>query len=302
MKRLLLAVHGGSTADGAVHVARLLRARTGASIDVVAVLEPLPVFDYGYGPVYLPDPNTEDALADQLRAAVEEQLVRCSLAGAALSVLRGHRTATIVDLATARSADLIVVGAGAHHFADRAIGGETALQLAQHASTPVLAVPAAMRHLPHRALAAVDFSPSSLAAARLATSLLTAGDAVELAHVAAAAQIGAVVLGPAHIGEAERRMERFAAELNAPAGIHLTTSVFGGEPTRTLLDASRHTHADVIALGSHGYGLWQRVLLGTVSSRVLRLASCAVLIYPSRCVPMAAATESLAAGAGVGSA
>lgn len=302
MKKLLLAVHGGATAEGAVHVARLLRARTGASIDVVAVLEPLPIFDYGYGPVYIPDPNTEDALEDQLRAAAEKQLARCGLAGAALSVLRGHRTATIVDLATARSADLIVVGAGAHHFADRALGGETALQLAQHASTPVLAVPAGMRNLPHRALAAVDFSPSSFAAARLATSLLTDGDTIELAHVAAAAQIGAVVLGPAYMGDAERRMEHFAAQLNAPAGIRLATSVFGGEPTRTLLEAATHANADVIALGSHGYGLWQRILIGTVSSRVLRLASCAVLIYPSRCVPAAEARIPVAATAGVATA
>ena len=299
MKRLLLAVHGGTSADGAVHVARLLRARTGASIEAVAVLEPLPIFDYGYGPVYIPDPNTEDALADQLQAQAEKQLARCGLAGVALSVLRGHRTATIVDLAKARSADLIVVGAGPHHFADRALGGETALQLAQHASTPVLAVPAGMRTLPRRALVAIDFSPSSAAAARLATSLLTEGDTLELAHVAAAAQIGAVVLGPARMGEAENRMEQFAAELNVPTGIQLTTRVFGGEPTRTLLDVATQTHAEIIALGSHGYGLWQRVLLGTVSSRVLRLASCAVLIYPSRCVPSAESREPVSATAGV---
>lgn len=302
MKTLLLAVHGGSSADGAVHVARLLRARTGAAIEVVAVLEPLPLFDYGYGPVYIPDPSTEDALEEQLRAEVEKQLARCGLAGATLSVRRGHRAATIVDLALARSADLIVVGAGAHHFTDRALGGETALQLAQHASTPVLAVPAGMRHLPRAALAAIDFSPSSLAAARLATSLLTEGDCLQLAHVAAAAQIGAVVLGPAHMGEAESRMERFVAELNAPDGIRVGTSVFGGEPTRTLLDVANQTHADVIALGSHGYGLWQRMLLGTVSSRVLRLASCAVLIYPSRCIPAAESRRPVAATAGAATA
>lgn len=299
MKKLLLAVHGGPTADGAVHVARLLRERTGASIEVVAVLEPVPIFDYGYGPVYIPDPDTEDALEDQLRSAVEKQLARCGLAGTAESVLRGHRTAAIVDLATARSADLIVVGAGPHHFVDRALGGETALQLAQHASTPVLAVPAGMRSLPRRALAAVDFSPSSRAAARLAASLLTEGDTLELAHIAATAQIGAVVLGPAHMGEAEGRMERFATELNVPAGIQLTTSIFGGEPTRTLLDVGNQTHADVIALGSHGHGLWQRMLLGTVSSRVLRLAPCAVLIYPSRCIPAVETRRSVTETAGV---
>jgi nucleotide-binding universal stress UspA family protein len=294
MRKLLLAVHGGSKADGAVHVARLLRERSGASIEVVAVLEPLPILDYGYGAVYLPDPDTEDRLEQQLRIEVEKQLARCGLAGATLSVLRGQRVATIANLATARSANLVIVGAGAHHVTDRALGGETALQLAQHASTPILAVPAATRSLPRRALVAVDFSRSSLAAARLATLLLTEGDTLELAHIAAAAQIGAVVLGPSHMGDAERRMEDFVAELSAPSGIRLAAHVFGGEPTRTLLEVASDTRADVIALGSHGYGLWQRMVLGSVSSRVLRLAPCAVLIYPSRCIP---AAEEAVAGA-----
>jgi nucleotide-binding universal stress UspA family protein len=298
MKKILLALHGGPTADGAAHVARLLGARTGASIDAVAVLEPLPIIDCGYGPVYIPDPNTEDALEDQLHAEVEKQLARCDLGGAKLSVLRGPRTAMICDLAAACSAGVIVVDIGPHHLTDRALGNETALHLAQQASTPVLAVPAGMRSLPRRILVAVDFGPSSLAAARLAGSLLTTGDTLQLAHVGAAAQIGSVVVGPAPMDEAEERMEKFAAQVNLPAAVHLVTCAFGGEPARTLLELATQTNADVIALGSHGYSLWQRVLLGSVSSKVLRLAPCAVLIYPSRCVATPEQSERVEATAG----
>jgi nucleotide-binding universal stress UspA family protein len=214
-------------------------------------------------------------------------------------VLRGPRTSRILDAAAAGKANLIVVGLGPHHFTDRVLGGETALHLAQQASTPVLAVPADTRSLPHRILVAVDFSPSSLAAARLAASLLTAGDTLELAHVAAAAQIGSVVLGPGHVGDAERRMEGFEAQLDLPAAIRVVTHIFGGEPTRTLLEVAAQANADVIALGSHGYSLWKRVLLGSVSSRVLRLAQCAVLIYPSRCVGIAENHSDVEATAGV---
>ena len=298
MRTILLALHGGAAADGAVHVARALRARTGASIEAVAVFEPVPVIDYGYGPLSIPDPAVEDELETQLHTDVERQLTRCDLGGVKLSVLRGPRVATILNLAAAREADLLVVGIGAHHLTDRALGGETALRLAQQASTPVLAVPAGMRELPHRILVAVDFSPASLAAARMAASLLTAGDTLELAHVGAAAQVGAVVLGPAHFSEAARRMDEFAAELEVPAGVRVITNVFGGEPTRTLLDLAHETRCDVVALGSHGYSLWQRVLLGSVSTKVLRLAQCAVLIYPARCVQRANTQDAgMAAGA-----
>lgn len=298
MKKILLALHGGPSADGAVHVAHLLRARTGASIEAVAVLEPLPAFDYGYAPAYVPDPATEDELEDQLHADVERQLVRCDLGGATLAVLRGPRASTILDRARSCAADLIVLGLGPHHFMDRALGGETALHLAQHASTPVLAVPPDARTLPHRILVAVDFSPASLAAARLAASLLTGGDTLALAHVGAAAQIGSIVMGPIKLSDAFHRVDEFAAELERPTGVLVTTDVLAGEPTRRLLDLAAETKADAIALGSHGYSLWQRVLLGSVSSKVLRLARCSVLIYPARCVVETAPAQHAEALAG----
>ena len=302
MKKILLALHGGPSADGAVRVAHLLRARTGASIDAVAVLEPLPAMDYGYGPVYVPDPATEDELEDQLHADVESQLVRCDLGGAKLSVLRGPRATTILDRARACAADLIVLGLGPHHFVDRALGGETALHLAQHASTPVLAVPFDMRALPRRILVAIDFSPASLAAARLAASLLTAGDTLALVHVGAAAQIGSVVMGPVRLSDALQRVDEFAILLERPAGVLLTTDVLAGEPTRRLLELAADTKADAIALGSHGYNLWQRLLLGSVSSKVLRLGRCAVLIYPACCVAETAPAQHADAFAGAASA
>jgi nucleotide-binding universal stress UspA family protein len=38
--------------------------------------------------------------------------------------------------------------------------------------------------------------------------------------------------------------------------------------------------ADLIALGSHGYGWWKRLALGSVASKVMRLATRAVLVAP----------------------
>lgn len=284
MQAILLALHGGPTAEGAVHLARLLRERTRATIEAVAVLEPPPILDYGYGPVYVPDAATEEALEQELRAEVEQQLVRCDLGTIKPSILRGPRMSSIAAAAAARGASIIVVGIGPHQLSDRALGGETALQLAQQASTPVLAVPAGVRSLPHRVLAAVDFSAASSCAARAATTLMTAGDTLDLAYVGAAFRIRGVVLGPLHTRDATRRIAEFAAEIEVPSAVRKVTRVFAGDPARTLLDVASQTGADLIALGSHGYSSWQRLVLGSVSAKVLRLAQCAVLIYPARCV------------------
>jgi nucleotide-binding universal stress UspA family protein len=284
MRKIILGLHGGASADGAVHLARLLRERTGAAIDALAVFEPLPIADCGYEPVFMPDPANEDALEEQLHVDVEQQLTRCDLEDIKPSILHGPRTASIAEAASARDADLILVGIGPHHLTDRALGGETALYLAQQASTPVLAVPAGMRSLPRRILVAVDFSPASAGAARFAASLLTTGDTLQLVHVGAGARLGGVTSGRSRTREEWRRLDEFAADIQLPTGAHLLTDVFTGRPARALLDTASQTGAGLIALGNHGYNPWQRLFLGSVSSKVLRVAECAVLVYPARCV------------------
>ncbi|HEX6965265.1 MAG TPA: universal stress protein, partial [Gemmatimonadaceae bacterium] len=51
-------------------------------------------------------------------------------------------------------------------------------------------------------------------------------------------------------------------------------------------------HADLIALGSHGYGMWKRFMLGSVASKVLRLATCSVLVVRPAGVPAGVAVAS----------
>lgn len=284
MLTIVLALHGGASADGAARVARLLRDRFGARIHAVAALEPTPMLDYGYGPVIMPDPAIDDALASALRAGAAGQLERCGLAGAELTLLRGPRVASIAEVATARKADLIVVGLGPHHILDRVLGGETSLHLAQQAATPLLAVPESMRALPRHAVAAIDFSPASLEAARLAARLLGAGDTLELVHVGLTAPAGDAAAGPLQASEALRRLADVSTQIEPPAGIRLLSQVITGDPPRALLDTVEHSAADLVAVGSHGYSAWRRMLLGSVSSKVLRLSQRAVLIFPARSV------------------
>ena len=141
MSRILLACHGGGSSEGAVRVAKALSVRTGCDIEVIAVLPPPSPTDYGYGPVFIPDAETEELLEHKLLDDVQRQLARCGLGMLRARLMVGTPASAIAEAALASGASLIVVGLGPHHFADRALGGETALQLAQVASTPVLAVP-----------------------------------------------------------------------------------------------------------------------------------------------------------------
>ena len=285
MQKVLLAVHGGRTAEGAAHVARSLNERTGARIDAVGVLEPAPTIDIGYAPVYVPDAASEEAAEEEFRHGLRHQLELAGLGTLTPSIVHGARVPCITAAARSAHSDLIVVGIGPHHLTDRALGGETALHLAQGASTPVLAVPARMRTLPKRILVAVDFSLASCAAARVAASLLRADDTLELMHVADGSRSGRSAM-PTPATDILRQLEATATQITAglTAAPRIVTSAGHGSPARTLLESAVRSGAELIALGSHGYSSWQRLFLGSVSSKVLRLAECAVLIYPARCV------------------
>jgi hypothetical protein len=51
-----------------------------------------------------------------------------------------------------------------------------------------------------------------------------------------------------------------------------------------LLDHAQSVNADVITLGSHGYGVWKRIMIGSVASKMIRLSTRAVLVAPLGCL------------------
>jgi nucleotide-binding universal stress UspA family protein len=58
--------------------------------------------------------------------------------------------------------------------------------------------------------------------------------------------------------------------------VSVTTAVLIGSPRSAILEESENWKADLILVGSHGYGPWQRLLLGSVSQAVVSHARCSV--------------------------
>lgn len=277
MPRVLLASHGGQSADGAVRVASLLARRLGASLDVIAVVElfpPLgsPPLDAGFGMGIVPSPEDYVGLAESLGGSVRSQLRRCGVDGPAPQVRTGPVAVEIAAAARATAADLIVVGQGPHGAIDRALGGETALQLVQIAGAPVLAVPAGVEALPRRVAAAIDFTGTSIRAARAAALCLASGDVLDLVHVLPER----VARDPDDGG----RLRELASQLVVPQGVEVVAVELHGDPARAVLGYLESSGAEMVALGSHGYGWWKRLALGSVASKLLRLATRTVLVAP----------------------
>lgn len=80
--------------------------------------------------------------------------------------------------------------------------------------------------------------------------------------------------------------QRAREELQALAGgnprvVVETPEVDAHEPWRAILDEGRRLAADLIVIGSHGYGGWDR-LLGTVAAKVVNHADRDVLVVHER--------------------
>jgi nucleotide-binding universal stress UspA family protein len=77
------------------------------------------------------------------------------------------------------------------------------------------------------------------------------------------------------VSEAARQMRSMLPKLNG----NLTTRVLCGQPAaQAIVEQAREWGADLIVVGSHGYGFWQRMLLGSVSNAVVHHAPCSVLV------------------------
>lgn len=59
---------------------------------------------------------------------------------------------------------------------------------------------------------------------------------------------------------------------------NLTRQISRGAPDQVVVEEAREWDADLIVVGSHGYGFWERMFLGSVSNSVVQHAPCSVLI------------------------
>jgi len=82
-------------------------------------------------------------------------------------------------------------------------------------------------------------------------------------------------------GQANDFIEQAAAQVKAMfpnSAPDLTGEVVVGSPQRAIVEAAKEWGADLILLGTHGYGFWSRALLGSVSNAVVHHAPCSVLV------------------------
>jgi len=289
MKRtILVAADGTAGSLGALRMAHSLQKRDGVSVEVVGVVEPIPSFDVGMM-VTVPDAGLAEVRREGLEKELKAQVRAEAGADWPVSVEAGLPGPRVARREGELGASFLFLGLGRHRTVDRLLGTETALQVTRMATCPVLAVPAdSPGHLPTRAVCAVDFSDHGRHAVEAALQLLGGTGTLILAHVLQG--LGYLQDVPdgwegRYRQEVEQRLAEFVLSLNLPSGIQVERYILDGEPAAEILGLADRTGADLVAAGSHGHALVTRIILGSVSTRLLRGASVATLIVPPGSTP-----------------
>lgn len=135
-----------------------------------------------------------------------------------------------------------------------------------------------------RILCAVDFSPDSVAAFRVAVEMgrIHSGS-LHLFHVIEAQPniSGEALLKI--IDRANEAMEGLvASEQSSLDGLAFTTEVSSGEAAVEIVNRAREWRADLIVLGSKGITSLEEIIVGGTAERVIKEAPCSVLAVRGR--------------------
>jgi nucleotide-binding universal stress UspA family protein len=283
--KVLLAIENDDNARAAIRVTDALTAR-GAVPSVISATE-----------IMMPTPGTPDSMMFFAEAALGEDFHderrRSLLALIATATGKnqnwpiksvvGDPALTIVDEAGARNSELLVMGIHQHGRFEQAIGEDTATRVMGRVAIPVLGVRPALSGVPRRIMVATDFGDASREAAHLAANLAEPGGCVILVHVSLPSPIveegdeGAALVQREGI---EHAFLHLAEEINKGRSIRVETVSRTGDAGAQLMAAANLISPEVIVIASQRHHLITRLMLGSVSRKLVREGCWPMLLTP----------------------
>ena len=273
MKHILFATDGSEFSSGAQRVAIDLAKRCGADLTAMTIVLSTQDLE-GVGTHGLREQLEEEAQAilAGVVAAAEGAGVGC-----ATQLVYGDQPhQEIIDTALELAPDLIVLGRRGKRGLARFMVGHATAQVAGLAPCPVLMVPRAGELWQRRILLASDGSEACAPAEALS---------IDLARLCQLPLTLISVVSPSHNAErkaiAQTALDRLLARVQA-AGLEGEALLAEGRPEEVVVNTAGDRGADLIVVGSRGRTGLKRLLLGSVSERIMGLAQGPVLIVPGR--------------------
>jgi nucleotide-binding universal stress UspA family protein len=219
-----------------------------------------------------------EARSDKALKEAKQQLASLTLRGTTRKE-QGAVAPTILKRAPKRNGFLVVGSQGLDAF-DRFMLGSISTNLIHHATCPVLVIKSEAVPLRRIALATDGSEASAKALAFVLGKFrpdISVGNGGRVPVHVSAIHVMPLVKYPGLKKAGDKILEQSVRKL-VQAGFKAEPVCRLGKPAEEIMKAASEEHADLIVMGAQGLGAVARFLIGSVSTRVVQHASCAVLV------------------------
>lgn len=265
LEHIVLATDGSEYSRGAVREALEIAKVCSSKLYIVSVVETNPEFS-AYAPelVEKAAKETREYLQSAQKKA-EDEGVDCETIPHHGGEVEDH----IIDEAEKVKAALIVMGRRGRSGIRRLMMGSITGLVVGRAPCDVLVVP---RHAPvtcKKILVATDGSEEGEKAVR---------EAMGLAKRCGSSLIGISVARKEGEGGDARKNVQHVKDVADKEGIEIETVTAIGSPYENIVHTARDKGADLIVVGRKGESAIKKLLMGSVTERVIGLAHCAIMV------------------------
>lgn len=278
-RKILVAYDGSGSSKNALSLASHLAREEKSWIKVVAVV---PAYEGDLELIGVE--NIKDAITGPGRQLLTDamEIAEAEKIHILTDLEQGEPYEKIVHVADEENCDLIVLGRKGRHPLERELMGAVTARVIGHTHKDVLVVPEQCKELKWGSIMlATDGSKYSASSMNKALDLARDhGSTLTLVSViysndefmALAPQMANQL-----IADAKKMLEQAAAEA-ADAGVTVETVVREGEPHEAITKLAAESGTNLIIMGSHGRKGVTRLLMGSVTERVIGYSPCPVLV------------------------
>jgi nucleotide-binding universal stress UspA family protein len=262
---ILLATDMSDYSEGAIREAIKFASKCSSRIFACMTLETNPEYESIGSSVFEKEEEEATAHLKSIKARADKEGVPCE------TVLHESMDAAqaIVDEATDKKADMIVIGRRGRKGVAKALMGETAAKVITHAPCKVLVVPKAAQVEYRNILVATDGLPQAKAAVTEA--------------IAIAKRTGSHLIALSAMRDESERAEatKFAneaAEMAKQEGVSAEAVTPAGRSFNVIVETAGGRGVDLIVMGTYGKTGVKKLLMGSATEKVIGNAGCAVLV------------------------
>jgi len=274
MQKLLVATDGSIFSESAIREAINLARTCSSKLIAVSVVKTSPEFEDLVPQVFEKAEKEVREHLESVRSRASREGIDCKIV-----VHRGEKPFhDIVNVAEKNQVDMIIIGTHGRTGLKRLMMGSVTAKVIGHAPCNVLVVPLHTKVECRKILAATDGSRYSDQAASEAIGIAKrCGGSLIVLSVALSDKEIILPEDDEEMMLAKDNVKKIV-ELAEKEGIKPEGLTAIGKPYEAIVQTAKQKHADLIVVGSHGITGLDRLLMGSVTERVIGHSESAVLV------------------------